>query len=403
MGELRRQSLWLLLLAAGLVAGTATGVVLALGPKDRVALPVAQAAPPVRSELVTCVGVPLAERAAQTLVVGLPSVLEEDDPLVEELLDVGVGGVLLTKTNVASEVQVRRLVGALRRGSLHGLLVTTDEEPGRVSSFREIVGASSSARTLARRSEPGEVALLARALGEQLAAMGIDAAFAPVVDLDDGPDRSIIGDRSFSADPAVTADYGVAFSSGLASAGVHPTAKHFPGHGRSRTDTHRSRGLVEAPLAELRTSDLVPFARQIRAGVPLVMVNHLAYEALDPDLPASLAAPTYALLREMGFDGVAITDSTGMGAVHREWDFAMSAVMAIRAGADAVLATDGGQARAMRDALVTAVGAGELDADRLDEAAARMLALKGEDPHDVVCRDVAPIPTMRPLPRSALD
>lgn len=403
MGEVRRQSLWLLLLTAGLVAGTATGVVLALGPPTRAAPPAVQAEQREESEMVTCSGAPLAERAAQTLVVGLPGVVTADDPLVEELLDVGVGGVLLTKTNVQTEGQVRELVSALRRGSTSGLLVTTDEEPGRVSSFREVIGSSSSARTLARRSEPGDVRVLARDLGEQLAAMGIDVSFAPVVDLDAGPDRGIIGDRSFSSDPEVAAEYGVAFSVGLASAGVLPTAKHFPGHGRSGTDTHRSRGLVEASLRDLRNSDLVPFARQIDAGVPLVMVGHVAYEALDPDLPASLAAPTYALLREMGFDGVAITDSTGMGAVHRDFDFATSAVMAIRAGADAVLTTDGNQARAMRDALVAAVTAGELDADRLDEAAARMLALKGEDPHTVVCREVAPTPTVRPVPRATAD
>lgn len=399
--------MWQAVVAVGLAvaAGTVAGVVLAVPPAGTspATLPVTDSAPQPAPAIspVACAGATLEVRAAQTLVVGLPGVTTADHPLVEELADVGVGGVFLTSRNVESEWQVRQLITALRRDAAHGLLVTTDEEPGRVSSFRSLLGPSSSARTLARTGEPADVRRFARELGEQLAALGVDVAFAPVVDLADGPPRGIIGDRSFSGDPAVASTYGLAFSRGLASAGVHPTAKHFPGHGRSDTDTHRSRGLVDTPLRELTDTDLVPFTAQITAGVPLVMVNHLAYRALDPELPASLAEPTYTLLRDLGFAGVAITDSTGMGAVHRTWDFATSVVMAVRAGADAVLTTDGNQARDMRDALVAAVIAGELDADRLDEAAARVLALKGADPQSVVCHEVAPVPTMRaePAPR----
>lgn len=403
MGGPRRLPLWLLLgVAVGV--GTAAGAVLAadsLGP-GTVAVSPAEADTLPGTDVGTCAGAPLEERAAQTLVVGLPSVVTAQDPLVDEVLDVGVGGVFLTQDNVQTRGQVQSVIAALRGRSAHGLLVTTDEEPGRVSSFRDLLGATSSARTLARNGTPGEVRAVARALGEQLAALGVDADFAPVVDIDDGPATGIVGDRSFSGDPRVAARYGLAFSRGLASAGVLPTAKHFPGHGRSASDTHRGRGLVTASQRELHESDLVPFAAQIAAGVPLIMVNHVAYDALDPRVPASLAQPTYDLLREMGFTGVAITDSTGMGAVHGSWDFATSAVMAVRAGADAVLTTDGSRAREMRDALVGAVEAGDLQGDRLDEAAGRMLALKGEDPHPVVCQEVAPIPSMRTGPGPAV-
>ncbi|MEX0659755.1 MAG: glycoside hydrolase family 3 N-terminal domain-containing protein [Egibacteraceae bacterium] len=406
MGGLRLLPLCLVL-GFAVSMGTAVGVVLVAEPaRTAPSAPTVVGTEPDTSpevRAVTCEGAPLQERAAQVLVVGVPGVTAPTDPLVEEVLDVGVGGVLLTDANVESAEQVRGLVSALRRGAAHGLLVTTDEEPGRVSSFRTLLGATSSARTLAARGDPADVHAFARDLGGELAALGVDVTFAPVVDVDDGPARGIIGDRAFSGDPETAATYGLAFSEGLTEAGVHPAAKHFPGHGRSDTDSHRTSGLVEASLRELRTTDLVPFAAQIDAGVPLVMVNHVAYRALDPELPASLAAPTYALLRDMGFTGVAITDSTGMGAVHGTWDFPTSAVMAVRAGADAVLTTDGNQARAMRDALVEAVRDGDLDADRLDEAAGRVLALKGEDTEAVVCHEVAPAPTMRPVPGRAGD
>jgi len=375
------------LLAVGFLVGLGTAVVIGVqSPAEAPALAADRPAPAPPPTEPTCAGASLEQRAGQVLIVGLPGVLAPGDRLVAEVREVGVGGVFLTKANVENEWQVRELVRGLRGGARHGLLVVTDEEPGRVSSFGALLGRTSSARTLAARGDPADVRRFARDLGQSLAELGIDANLAPVVDVDDGPARGVIGDRSFSRDPERAAEYGLAFSAGLAAAGVLPTAKHFPGHGRSDVDSHWRLGVVDASLDELEASDLLPFAAQINAGVPLVMVGHVAYTALDPDLPASLAPPAYALLRRMGFDGVAITDSTGMGAVHRTWDFPSSAVMAVAAGADAVLATDGNHARAMRDALVEAVETGRVDADRLDEAAARVLALKGEDPMPVVCR-----------------
>ena len=164
--------------------------------------------------------------------------------------------------------------------------------------------------------------------------------------------------------------------------------KHFPGQGRSATDTHAESALVETALDELRSTDLVPFQRAVDAGAPVVMLNHLLYSALDPDLPASLSPGAYALLREMGFDGVAMTDSLGMGAVNLRWDFPEATVRAIEAGADAALVTDGNQAEGMRDALVDAVRSGRLPEERLSEAAARVTALAGGDAMAMSCTEV---------------
>lgn len=344
----------------------------------------------VRQSERACTSASLPVRAAQVLVVGLPGVTEAGDPLVRELDDVGVGGILITKTNVEDATQVRTLIRALRRDAEHGLLVTTDEEPGRVSSFGALIGRTSSARTLARRGTVEEVEAFAAQMGEQLASFGVDADLAPVADLDGGPARGVIGDRSFSADPQVAADYSLAFADGLRSAGVLPAVKHFPGHGRSAADSHEQLAVVDVALDELMATDVRPFAAHVDAGTPVVMLNHVAYAALDPDLPASLSPRAYALLRSLGFQGVAMTDSLGMGAVNLRWPFPEAAVMAVRAGADAVLATDGNHARAMRDAIVAAVDAGTLEPARLDEAVARMVALKGEDPDELVCTTPAP-------------
>jgi beta-N-acetylhexosaminidase len=341
----------------------------------------------------TCEPAPLAERAAAVLVVGLPNVTTADDPLAVQVADLGVGGVFLSEPNVETAEQVRALTDGLRARVGRPLLVSTDEESGRVAVTREVVGAGPSPRRLAADNTPEQVREFAAGIGAKLTEIGVDLDLAPLLDLEDGPSGGIIGDRSFSADPSTAARYGIAFSRGLLDAGVKPTVKHFPGQGRSTTDTHAEAAVVDTPLEELRTTDLLPFQSAIDAGVPVVMLNHLGYAALDADLPASLSPKAYALLRDMGFEGVAMTDSLGMGAVNLRWPFPEAAVRAIEAGADAALATDGNQALSMRDALVAAVESGRLPEDRLDEAAARVTALAGGDARALTCLDPQ-LPTM---------
>jgi beta-N-acetylhexosaminidase len=323
-----------------------------------------------------CAALPLARRAALVLVVGMPDVTDPDDPLVDELVELGVGGVFLAGPNARSTDQVRALGDELQSGSAPRPLIATDEEWGRVSSFRDLLGSTSSPRTLAATRTPRQVRAAARDLGGSLADLGVDWNFAPVADLDDGPAGGVIGDRAFAAAPDTAGDYARAFARGLGAAGVLPTVKHFPGHGAvpGDVDPHSKTVESDASLAQLRDRHLRPFDKLITDGVPVVMLNHVTYTALD-DLPASMSPRAYGLLRDLGFEGVAITDSIGMGAIHRQWDFPQATVQAVRAGADAVLATDGNQARRMRNQLTRAVESGKLEEQRLNEAAARMLAL----------------------------
>ncbi|MGW6129120.1 glycoside hydrolase family 3 N-terminal domain-containing protein [Cellulomonas sp. NPDC055163] len=375
-------------------AGSVGAAALADGVDEPVATPspdtvaVTRTPAPTPTPTPTCTPAPLEQRAAATLVVGLPGVRTAADPLAQEVVGLGVGGVFLSESNVRSSAQVAALSAGLRAAAGRPLLVSTDEESGRVALMRDVVGAGPSPRRMAQRETPEAVRERAAATGTALAGVGVDLDLAPVLDLDEGPAGGVIGDRSFSADPATAADYGLAYAAGLTDAGVTPTMKHFPGHGRSTVDSHARSSLVTAGVDELAATDLLPFQRAIDAGAPVVMLNHLQYAALDPDRPASLSPRAYALLRDMGFDGVAITDSVGMGAVNLRWDFPAAAVEAVGAGADAVLTTDGRHAVGMRDALVDAVRTGRLPEDRLSEAAARVTALAGGDPVAMSCLDV---------------
>jgi beta-N-acetylhexosaminidase len=334
-----------------------------------------------------CQPAPLAERAAAVLVAGLPETQDPDDPLASSLPELGVGGVLLTARNVRSAGQVQALTKAFRSRSARPVLITTDEEGGEVSTFRSLVGPTESAFSIGGDS-PSDLFDRGGKLGAYLRRLGLSGDLAPVADVTSGS-GSAIGSRSYSPDQETASQDALAVARGLASAGVVPTVKHFPGLGRPDDDTHREMAVVDAARKDLEEVDLAPFVDAIRAGVPVVMVSHAAFPSLGiTGAPASMSPKAYALLRELGFSGVAMTDSLGMGAVNLRYDYPVAAVQGLKAGADALLFTDGTQAKRMRDAIVSGVQNGQLPEARLNEAAARMAALSGGDPLALTCQDV---------------
>ncbi|WP_457967804.1 beta-N-acetylhexosaminidase [Arthrobacter sp. D1-29] len=212
-----------------------------------------------------------------------------------------------------------------------------------------------------------------RALASELAPLGFNVDFAPDVDVTIGPADPTIGARSLSGDPELAARLGVAFSHGIQDAGLLPAVKHFPGHGSVTVDSHQSLPVQPASVAELNARDWKPFKAAIDAGTPMVMTGHIAVPALEPGVPASLSKPTYAALRAMGFNGVAVTDALNMGAIQQQFPGGGAAPAALAAGADLLLMpTDVGQAHA---AIVSAVASGSLPGARLDEAARRVATM----------------------------
>lgn len=212
-----------------------------------------------------------------------------------------------------------------------------------------------------------------RAVASELAPLGFNVDFAPDTDVTIGPADPTIGARSMSGNPDTAGALGVAFSQGMQEAGVLPTVKHFPGHGSVTVDSHQDLPVQPATVADLEARDWKPFRAAVAAGVPMVMTGHIAVPALEPGVPASLSAPTYAALRGMGFKGVAVTDALNMGAVQKQYPDGSAAVAALAAGADLLLMpTDVGQAHA---SIVGAVAGGRLSPARLDEAAQRVVTM----------------------------
>ncbi|WDZ82224.1 glycoside hydrolase family 3 protein [Micromonospora cathayae] len=297
---------------------------------------------------------------------------------VRRWLGEGLGAVVLFARNVVDPTQVAALTAALR-AERPDVIVAIDEEGGDVTRIESGPGSSRPGNlALGAVDDPYLTEEVARDLGVELAAAGVTLNYAPDADVNSNPDNPVIGVRAFGADPALVARHTAAWVRGLQAGGVAACAKHFPGHGDTRVDSHHDLPRITADRARLDTGELVPFRAAIAAGVQAVMTGHLVVPALDPILPATLsrAVLTDLLRDELGFHGVVVTDAVEMRAVADTHGLTGAAVRALTAGADAICVggehADEATVRRLRDAIVAAVVAGDLPEERLAEAAKRV-------------------------------
>ncbi len=250
-------------------------------------------------------------------------------------------GVILFARNFASRAQVAELSQAIREAAPRPQLVCVDQEGGRVQRFRDGYSALPSLdgfgrlhatdppRDRTRRApRPGD--------GHEVRASGVDLSFAPVVDL--GRGNRAIGDRAFSPDPQVVAEFTRAYVRGMHAAGMAATLKHFPGHGSVLEDTHYDTAVDDRPLDALRALDLVPFAAGIEAKADAVMMAHVVYPQVAPGPAGYSARWIREILRdEMGFRGVVFSDDIGMAAAFSAGGVKARIDAHLDAGCDVVL------------------------------------------------------------------
>ncbi|MFE6685008.1 glycoside hydrolase family 3 N-terminal domain-containing protein [Streptomyces sp. NPDC057743] len=292
----------------------------------------------------------------------------------------GLSSVVLFARNIASAEQVARLTAQLRAEN-PALIIAIDEEAGDVTRLESATGATRPGNlALGTVDDPELTEAVARDLGRQLRAVGVSLDYAPSVDVNSNPDNPIIGVRSFGADPARVSRHATAWIRGLQSAGVAACAKHFPGHGDVAVDSHHGLPSYDAGPDEIAAQALPPFRAAVAAGVGAVMSGHLLVPAHDPDLPATLSPRLLGdlLRKELGFEGLIVTDAIEMGAVADRYGIGGAAVRAVAAGADAVCVggerADEATVARLVDALTTAASDGERAAERLEEAAERVRA-----------------------------
>lgn len=277
-------------------------------------------------------------RAGQRLIIGFPGAAppEESRRFIRAARPAGF---ILFARNVEEPGQVRELnreLGALLPKSLPPLL-SVDQEGGRVQRIRATSWPR--ARWLGNLDDPARTRAIARALAVELRAMGFNVNWAPVADVDSNPANPVIGDRSFSRDPAAVARHAQAFLEGMEEVGVLGCVKHFPGHGDTSVDSHLDLPVVEKETPELERTELLPFRHLIRAGAPMVMTAHVRYPAWDEDLPATMSAPILQgqLRGALGHSGVVVSDDLEMKAVRGRYPLDLQLDRASRASVDLFL------------------------------------------------------------------
>jgi beta-N-acetylhexosaminidase len=294
-----------------------------------------------------------------------------------------LGGVILFSRNIEAPEQVAELAAESELlGRVTPAWVSVDQEGGRVARLKEPFTKWPPMATLGRAGKASAALAerFAKALAEELLAVGITLDYAPVLDIHTNPKNPVIGDRALAERAEDVATLGRIIIGALQGAGLAACGKHFPGHGDTSTDSHFELPLVEHAPDRLRAIEFEPFRAAIAAQVAFIMTAHVLVPSIDEHRPASLSPEiVQKLLREeLKFDGVILSDDLEMKAISAKHDVPEAAVAAIRAGCDAVLVCSGDidlQGRTL-EALVRAVESGQIPAKRHDDAFARLRRIK---------------------------
>lgn len=297
-----------------------------------------------------------------------------------------VGGLIVSS---GTPLDVATKLNGLQRRAPYPLLIAADLETGAGFRLRGAVhlpggtdlGGATDFPSLMALGASGDRYLayeMGRITGAEARAVGIHLPFAPVLDVNSNPENPIINTRSFGEDPMVVAGLGGCFLRGVQDYGAVATAKHFPGHGDTDTDSHLALPIIRSGMERLREVELVPFRAAVDAGVGAIMTAHIALPevAEAPTLPATLSRNilTGLLREEMGFEGLIFTDAMDMEAIDRLFPREEAAVLAVEAGADVILMPPDVEA-AIRG-IMSAVLSGRIAETRIDESVERILRAK---------------------------
>ncbi len=289
------------------------------------------------------------------------------------------GGVILFDRNMVDKNQVQQLIKGLKQVNGNSgdfpLFVAIDQEGGCVSRMQDGLIKVPEAAQLGE--QPVNVAVdYAQKAGSELSALGFNLNFAPDADL------GLACGRSFGTDPMKVVTYAGAVGTAYYRSGLLFSYKHFPGIGKTDSDLHEDSSVISIDKAKLEAEDIRVFQSLIGTTVPnryMIMVSHANYSALDPNKPASLSKPiiTDLLRKQLGFNGVVVTDDLEMGALSNHYTFGDMAVESILAGSDILLVChEYDHMKAAYEGLLEAVKSGKISKDRLNDSIRRILLMK---------------------------
>jgi beta-N-acetylhexosaminidase len=324
----------------------------------------------------------LREQIGQMFIVGFDgfSVPAEFKKYIQ---DYNLGGTIYFKRNVHSPAQLAELSNEIQfscRGrKTPPLFISIDHEGGKVNRLVKPFTKFPGNDHLGDIGSPKIGYEFGAVLARELSAVGININYAPVVDVNTNTNSPIIKSRAFSSDPEVCGRLGSAVCRGLQKFGVMAVAKHFPGHGDTKEDSHFVLPVVDKTLEELEKIELLPFRRVIRSRVDAIMTAHILNPKLDPEYPATMSERTLKkiLREEMRFTKLIISDDLEMKAVADNYGADEAAVMSIKAGCDLLIYRgDNGLPIPQIEAIAKAVESGRIEKAEIEASFKRIEAAK---------------------------
>ena len=283
------------------------------------------------------------EKIGQMLIVTDSSTIADED-LLKKLETIKPGGFILFSANIESYEQTTKLIEDINSTADIPMFISIDQEGGRVARIKKL--SDTEVTTIPAMYKLGltkdeELAYeVGKVVGEELRALNINMDFAPVLDIYSNPENTVIGDRAFGSTAEIVSNMALSFSQGLESTGVISVYKHFPGHGDTYEDSHNTLPIITKTKEELMELELIPFKDAIENGADVIMVGHLAIPSITGNSkPASLSKEviTELLKKELGFNGIVITDALNMGALTKQYTEEEIYINAINAGIDILL------------------------------------------------------------------
>ena len=293
-----------------------------------------------------------------------------------------VGGLIYFTKNIQSESQIKEMIANTVSYSRFPLFLAVDEEGGKVARVAEALKLEN-VGNMAQIGSTGDVTQAYNAMqkvGNYLTNYGFNLNFAPVADVLTNSNNVSIGDRSFGNDVNLVSNMVVSAVKGLQETGITACMKHFPGIGDAGTDTHNGLAVVNKTMEELKATELIPFIAGIEAGVEMIMIGHVSLPQITGDnTPATISEEIISnlLRKELGFDGVVITDAMNMGAITKYYKANDAATLALKAGADMILMPENFELA--YKGVLEAVQNGTLSEERIDDSLTRVYRIKYAD------------------------
>lgn len=290
-----------------------------------------------------------------------------------------IGGVLIFAHNYESPEQILKLCNQIQshRKDLP-LWISVDHEGGRVQRFKKGFTIIPKALAIAKTQSVKLCHDISSLTARELHSVGININFTPVADVNTNPDNPVIGDRAYGDDAEVVSEFVAATTRGHLENHVQTCVKHFPGHGDTSTDSHFALPRVETDAATLRSREFLPFISGFKAGCNMVMTAHMLVPSLDPKNTATMSSRILKdiLRKELGFDGLIISDDLEMKAITDHFGEADAPRLALEAGCDLLIYRSEPATRKAYDALMGFLDKGELDPQIVITAAERSRELK---------------------------